>query len=74
MRPSVQASSLGFHFAKFGLTFAEIIGVLFSVELIWVVTGVLVYLAAQRVRSMSFEVEAKPMLITATFGVLVNIL
>lgn len=58
---------------SFGYYRAEVIGALTSVLLIWVVTGVLVLIAIQRLRSGEYEVDARIMLITASFGVLVNI-
>ena len=49
-------------------------GALISVLLIWVVTGVLVYMAIQRVLYQQFELDAVVMLITSGLGVLVNIM
>ena len=45
-----------------------------SVLIIWVLTGVLVYLAVQRVITKDFEINADIMLITAGIGLGVNIL
>ena len=45
-----------------------------SVLLIWVVTGVLVYMAVQRVMSPNYEINATVMLITAAVGVVVNVM
>ena len=56
------------------LLLSEVVGALVSVVLIWVVTGVLVYMAIQRVVSMDFEIDATIMLITAAVGVGVNIM
>ena len=53
--------------------YVEVIGALTSVLLIWVVTGILVYLAVQRVIDQDFEINAEIMLITSGIGVLVNI-
>ncbi|KAG8232407.1 hypothetical protein J437_LFUL013979 [Ladona fulva] len=58
---------------SFGWYRAEVIGALTSVLLIWVVTGVLVYLAVERVISKDFEIDALVMLITSSVGVLVNL-
>ena len=52
----------------------EVMGALISVLLIWVVTGILVYLAVERVISGDYEIDATVMLITAGVGVGVNIL
>lgn len=49
-------------------------GALISVLLIWVVTGVLVYLAVLRVIQAQYEINATVMLITAAVGVVVNIM
>ena len=49
-------------------------GALISVLLIWVVTGILVYMAAERVVRGEFEINATVMLITAGLGVGVNIM
>ncbi|XP_053610133.1 proton-coupled zinc antiporter SLC30A2-like isoform X2 [Plodia interpunctella] len=58
----------------FGWYRAEVIGALTSVLLIWVVTGVLVYMAVQRVINPDFEIDATVMLITSGVGVLVNLI
>lgn len=59
---------------SFGWYRAEVIGALTSVLLIWVVTGVLVYMAVQRIMYKDFEIDAPIMLITSGIGVLVNII
>lgn len=59
---------------SFGWYRAEVIGALSSVLLIWVVTGVLVYLAVERVIDRNFEIDAKVMLITSAIGVAVNLM
>jgi len=58
---------------SFGYYRAEVIGALTSVLLIWVVTGILVLMAVQRLISGEYEIDAPIMLITAGIGVLVNI-
>ncbi|XP_043244704.1 zinc transporter 2-like isoform X1 [Amphibalanus amphitrite] len=65
-RPATARMSFGWHRA-------EVMGALISVLLIWVVTGVLVYMAIQRVIYQQFELDAVVMLITSGLGVLVNI-
>lgn len=52
---------------------AEILGALLSVLSIWVVTGVLVYLGAQRLLSGDYDIEGGVMLITSACAVAVNI-
>ena len=45
-----------------------------SVLMIWVITGILVYVAINRVAHGDFEVDATIMLITSGVGVGVNIM
>ena len=55
--------------------FAEVLGALLSVFIIWVVTGVLVYLAIERVINNTYaDLEPTDMLYTAAAGVLFNIM
>jgi len=61
------------HRMSFGWHRAEVLGAVVSVLLIWVVTGILVYMAIQRVISQDFEIEAVAMLITSGVGVAFNI-
>jgi Co/Zn/Cd efflux system component len=56
------------------LVLDQVIGATVSVLMIWVVTGVLVYIAVERTISMQFEIDATVMLITSGLGVLVNIM
>ena len=44
-----------------------------SVFTIWVVTGVLFYLAIFRIVDQDYQIDADPMLVTACLAVLVNI-
>ena len=60
-------------FMSFGWHRAEVLGALTSVLLIWVVTGILVYLAVQRVITREFEIESTSMLITSGVGLVVNL-
>ena len=50
---------------SFGWHRAEVVGALVSVLLIWVVTGILVSVAAQRLVTGHTEVEAGVMLVTS---------
>lgn len=45
-----------------------------SVLMIWVVTGVLIYIAIERVISNEYEINATVMLITAAIGVAINLM
>ncbi|XP_054156572.1 proton-coupled zinc antiporter SLC30A2-like [Oppia nitens] len=66
-RPASSRMSFGWHRA-------EVIGALTSVLMIWVVTGILCFMAVQRIISKEYEIEADIMLITAAIGVIVNII
>ncbi|CDS35921.1 UDP glucose:glycoprotein glucosyltransferase [Echinococcus multilocularis] len=57
---------------SFGWYRAEVVGALVSVLLIWLVTGILVYLAIIRVIHQHYEIDGKVMLITSAIGVAVN--
>ena len=52
----------------------EVVGAMVSVLMIWVVTGVLVYLAIMRIVNNEYEINGKIMLITSGVGVVVNIM
>ncbi|XP_070547005.1 proton-coupled zinc antiporter SLC30A2-like [Ptychodera flava] len=66
-RPATRKMSFGFYRA-------EVIGAVISVLIIWILTGVLVYLAIQRCIDQSYEIDADIMLITAGCGVAINLL
>lgn len=66
-RPATRNMSFGWHRA-------EVIGATVSVLMIWVVTGILVYIAIERIVSGEYEIDATIMLITSGVGVLVNIM
>ncbi|XP_058474507.1 proton-coupled zinc antiporter SLC30A2 [Solea solea] len=66
-RPATQKLSYGWHRA-------EIVGALLSVFTIWLVTGVLVYLAVARLISDDYTIEGRIMLITSGCAVLANII
>lgn len=59
---------------SFGWYRAEVIGALMSVLMIWLVTGLLVYMAVERLRTQQFEIDSIVMVITASAGLLVNII
>ena len=52
---------------------AGILGALVSILMLWVITGVLVYSAVQRIQSGDYEINATIMLITSAVGVVFNI-
>ncbi len=54
-------------------TFIEVLGALLSVLAIWLVTGVLVYMAIERCINQTFEVKPLEMIIVASCGVAFNI-
>ncbi|KAG7257706.1 hypothetical protein CRUP_027232 [Coryphaenoides rupestris] len=66
-RPATHTLSYGWHRA-------EILGALLSVFTIWLVTGVLVYLAVERIISGNYEINGTIMLITSGCAVLANII
>lgn len=53
--------------------FLEVMGAILSVLIIWVLTGVLVYQAIERILSGEHKINADIMLIVAASGVGVNI-
>jgi Co/Zn/Cd efflux system component len=53
---------------------AEVVGAMTSVLLIWIITAILVYIAIKRLISGEYEIEALIMIITASLGVLINIM
>ncbi|XP_074904906.1 putative proton-coupled zinc antiporter SLC30A3 [Buteo buteo] len=65
-RPPTKTMSYGWHRS-------ETLGALASVLSIWVVTGALVYLAAARIVSNDYEIEARAMLATSASAVGVNL-
>lgn len=58
----------------YGYHRAEVLGAIFSVTIIWIVTALLVYEAVQRVIHLDYEIDADVMLITATAGLYINVL
>ena len=63
-----------FLYSSFGWHRAEVIGATVSVLMIWVVTGILVFMAIQRIISMDFELDTNIMLVTSGIGVIMNIM
>ncbi|KAI6190637.1 Zinc transporter 2 [Aphelenchoides bicaudatus] len=59
---------------SFGFQRAEILGALTSIIIIWVLTGILVYMAIVRIINHDLAVEPDTMMITAGIGVLFNII
>ncbi|XP_034747168.1 zinc transporter 2 [Etheostoma cragini] len=66
-RPATHKLSYGWHRA-------EILGALLSVFTIWLVTGVLVYLAVERILDDNYTIEGTIMLITSGCAVVANII
>ncbi|NXB99884.1 ZNT8 protein, partial [Orthonyx spaldingii] len=52
----------------------EILGALLSMIIVWMVTGVLTYLACMRLLHSDYDIDATVMLITSACAVLANIL
>ncbi|NWX29111.1 ZNT3 protein, partial [Notiomystis cincta] len=65
-RPPTKTMTFGWHRS-------ETLGALASVLSIWVVTAALVYLAAARIISNDYEIEARAMLVTSACAVGVNL-
>lgn len=59
---------------SFGFYRTEVLGALFSTLLIWLLTGILVYFAVERIIKKEYDVDPKVMLITASCGVIFNII
>lgn len=59
---------------SFGWYRAEILGALLSILFLWILTGVLFYMAVRRVIDQSYTINATIMLITAACGVAFNII
>ncbi|XP_060735517.1 proton-coupled zinc antiporter SLC30A2-like isoform X1 [Tachysurus vachellii] len=66
-KPASKSMTYGWHRS-------EILGGLFSVLSIWVVTAVLLFIAIQRIISNDYEINSNVMLITSGCAVVVNIL
>ncbi|KAK6167326.1 hypothetical protein SNE40_021385 [Patella caerulea] len=58
---------------SFGWYRVEILGALISILMLWVLTGILVYSAVNRIIDKSYEIDATVMLITASCGVAFNL-
>lgn len=56
------------------LILAEILGALLSVFTIWLVTGVLVYMAVERLISDDYTIQSTVMLVTSGCAVLANVM
>ncbi|KAK3522555.1 hypothetical protein QTP86_023292 [Hemibagrus guttatus] len=59
---------------NFGWHRSEILGALISIMSIWIVTGVLVYLAVERIVKNDYEIDGRVMLLTSGCAVVVNII
>ncbi|XP_037708780.1 zinc transporter 2 isoform X4 [Drosophila subpulchrella] len=59
---------------NFGWYRAEVIGAMISVFFIWVITGVLVYMAIMRWVNQEFELDAVIMLITSALAIVFNVI
>uniref|UniRef100_A0A1I7S2T8 Zinc transporter n=2 Tax=Bursaphelenchus xylophilus TaxID=6326 RepID=A0A1I7S2T8_BURXY len=57
---------------SYGFQRTEVLGALTSILIIWILTGVLIYMAIERILTNDLEVEADTMMITAGIGVVFN--
>lgn len=68
IKPATESMSFGYHRI-------EVLGAVISVLLIWVVSGILCYIATERIITENYKnVYADEMLLTASLGVLFNII
>jgi zinc transporter 2 len=59
---------------SFGYHRSEVLGALLSTLTIWILTGILVYLAIMRIINKEFEIDSTAMVVTASCGVVFNII
>ncbi|XP_016945127.3 zinc transporter ttm-1 isoform X1 [Drosophila suzukii] len=59
---------------NFGWYRAEVIGAMISIFFIWVITGILVYMAIMRWVNQEFELDAMIMLITSALAIVFNLI
>jgi len=59
---------------SYGYQRAEVLGALSSIIMIWILTGVLVYMAIERIVHNNYDVDPNVMMITAGVGVIFNII
>lgn len=65
-RPRSKRHSWGFHRA-------EVLGALFSIVFIWLLTAIFMYLAIHRLVTGIYDIDANTMMIVSTIGVFINI-
>lgn len=51
----------------------EVLGAVVSIIIIWVLTGILIYLAIERIINEEYDINADIMLITSGIGVVFNV-
>ncbi|KAK9279117.1 hypothetical protein L1049_012792 [Liquidambar formosana] len=59
---------------SFGFNRLEVLGALFSVQLIWLISGILIYEAVDRILHKNAKVNGKLMFAIAVFGFLINLI
>ncbi|MCL7040241.1 hypothetical protein MKW94_004397 [Papaver nudicaule] len=59
---------------SFGFSRFEVLGALFSVQLIWLISGILIYEAIGRILNRTGMVYGKLMFFTAVFGFIINLM
>ncbi|XP_073984038.1 proton-coupled zinc antiporter SLC30A2-like isoform X3 [Rhodnius prolixus] len=57
----------------YGYHRAEVLGALLSISVIWILTGIFVYLAVERLVKGEFDIHADAMMIVAAIGIAINI-
>ncbi|XP_014240279.1 zinc transporter 2-like [Cimex lectularius] len=58
----------------YGYHRAEVLGALLSISVIWILTGIFIYLAVERLVKADFEIHADAMLIVSAIGIAINII
>ncbi|BES95479.1 zinc ion transmembrane transport [Nesidiocoris tenuis] len=58
----------------YGYHRAEVLGALLSISVIWILTGIFVYLAVERLIKGDFEIHADAMLIVSAIGIVINMI
>uniref|UniRef100_A0A1B6CSI2 Cation efflux protein transmembrane domain-containing protein n=1 Tax=Clastoptera arizonana TaxID=38151 RepID=A0A1B6CSI2_9HEMI len=58
---------------SFGYYRAEVLGALFSITVIWLLTGIFVYLAILRLIKSDYDIHADAMIVVSGFGIFVNL-
>ncbi|CAH1403778.1 unnamed protein product [Nezara viridula] len=61
------------HRFTYGYHRAEVLGALLSISVIWILTGIFIYLAVERLVKSDFDIHADAMMVVAAIGICINI-